>query len=125
MTAPMVVAHWINLQYYASTVDPVRWGSGDKTLHNVVGGGIGLYEGSGGDLRIGLARQSLHDGKKWRHDPLRLSVWLEAEQKHIDRIVAAQAPVRRLLQGGWIFLFRIDPGNQKIYEWREHQWHQV
>jgi len=38
MTAPMVVAHWINWQYHASTVDPLHLGSGNKVLHNVVGG---------------------------------------------------------------------------------------
>jgi uncharacterized protein YbcC (UPF0753/DUF2309 family) len=38
MTAPMVVTSWINLQYYASAVDNKKFGSGNKTLHNVVGG---------------------------------------------------------------------------------------
>ncbi len=55
MTAPMVVAHWINLQYFTSTTDNVRFGSGNKLRHNVVGGHIGVFEGNGGDLRIGLA----------------------------------------------------------------------
>lgn len=53
MTAPMVVTHWINMQYYGSTVDNKRFGSGNKTLHNVSGGRIGVFEGNGGDLRIG------------------------------------------------------------------------
>ncbi|MEJ2540654.1 MAG: DUF2309 domain-containing protein [Gemmatimonadota bacterium] len=37
MTAPMVVASWISLQYYGSTVDNVTFGCGNKTLHNIVG----------------------------------------------------------------------------------------
>ena len=63
MTAPMVVTHWINMQYHASTVDNQRYGSGNKLLHNVVGGHLGVFEGNGGDLRIGLPIQSLHDGR--------------------------------------------------------------
>ena len=55
----MLVMHWINWQYHASTCDPVRLGSGNKVLHNVVGGDLGVFEGNGGDLRIGLSRQSL------------------------------------------------------------------
>ena len=43
MTAPMVVTNWINMQYHASTVDNRRYGSGNKVLHNVVGGRIGLW----------------------------------------------------------------------------------
>ncbi|WP_150326401.1 putative inorganic carbon transporter subunit DabA, partial [Enterobacter hormaechei] len=71
MTAPMLVTHWINWQYHASTCAPTRLGSGNKVLHNVVGGHIGVFEGNGGDLRIGLSQQSVHDGKRWLHEPLR------------------------------------------------------
>ncbi len=42
------------MQYYASTVDNHRYGCGNKVLHNVVGGRIGVFEGNGGDLCIGL-----------------------------------------------------------------------
>jgi hypothetical protein len=108
MTAPMVVAHWINLQYFTSTTDNLRFGSGNKLLHNVVGGHIGVFEGNGGDLRIGLARQSLHDGRQWMHRPLRLHVVIEAPQGMIDRVIATQAVVRDLVQHGWLHLLRID-----------------
>jgi uncharacterized protein YbcC (UPF0753/DUF2309 family) len=107
MTAPMVVTHWINLQYYASTVDNARYGSGDKVLHNVVGGNIGVFEGNGGDLRIGLPMQSLHDGQRFRHTPLRLSVFIQAPQAAIDAIVASNTTVRQLLDNEWIHLFRL------------------
>ncbi len=88
MTAPMVVTNWINLQYHASTVDNRRYGSGNKVLHNVVGGHLGVFEGNGGDLRIGLPMQSLHDGHTLRHTPLRLSVFIEAPQAAIDSVMA-------------------------------------
>ena len=83
MTAPMVVANWINMQYYGSVVDNQRFGSGNKVLHNVVGGAIGVLEGNGGDLRVGLPLQSLHDGERWVHEPLRLSVFIEAPESAI------------------------------------------
>jgi uncharacterized protein len=109
MTAPMVVANWINLQYLASTVDPRRYGSGDKLLHNAVGGRLGVFEGNGGDLRIGLPWQSLHDGSKLRHAPLRLSVYIEAPRTGIDRVIERHAMVRQLVDNGWLHLFRVDP----------------
>ena len=59
MTAPMIVAHWINMQYFASTVDNDHFGSGNKTIHNVVGR-FGILSGNGGDLMTGLPWQSLH-----------------------------------------------------------------
>lgn len=107
MTAPMVVTNWINLQYHASTVDNARYGSGDKVLHNVVGGNIGVFEGNGGDLRIGLPMQSLHDGQHFRHTPLRLSVFIEAPPAPIDDIVARNTTVRQLLDNEWLHLFRL------------------
>ncbi|MDH0099643.1 DUF2309 domain-containing protein, partial [Pseudomonas sp. GD04158] len=108
MTAPMVVAHWINLQYLTSTTDNRRFGSGNKVLHNVVGGHIGVFEGNGGDLRIGLARQSLHDGERWVHRPLRLSVVLAAPQAMIERVIATHQVVRDLVEHGWLHLLRLD-----------------
>ena len=115
LTAPMVVTNWINLQYHASTVDPTRFGSGDKVLHNVVGGNVGVFEGAGGDLRIGLARQSVHDGTDWVHEPLRLSVYVEAPAGAIDGIIAAHAVVRELVEHGWLHLFRIEPADGRLF----------
>ncbi|MFN7428119.1 MAG: YbcC family protein [bacterium] len=107
MTAPLVVANWINLQYYASTVDPLRYGSGNKLLHNVVGGHIGVFEGNGGDLRIGLPWQSVHDGERFRHVPLRLHAFIEAPASAIEAILGRQPRVRALIEHGWMHLFRL------------------
>lgn len=107
MTAPLVVANWINMQYYGSVVDNQRFGSGNKVLHNVVGGAIGVLEGNGGDLRVGLSLQSLHDGKRWVHEPLRLSVFIEAPAAAMDDVIARHELVRQLVENGWLHLFRI------------------
>ena len=85
MVAPMVVASWINLQYYGSTVNNRLFGSGNKVLHNVVGT-FGVWQGNGGDLQSGLPLQSVHDGTRWMHEPLRLNVFIEAERSAIESI---------------------------------------
>ncbi len=108
MTAPMLVTHWINWQYHASTCEPVYFGSGNKVLHNVVGGNIGVFEGNGGDLRIGLSRQSLHNGHKWMHEPLRLTVAIEAPRQRIEAIIAKHAAVRQLVENGWLHLWHME-----------------
>jgi uncharacterized protein len=107
MTAPMVVASWISLQYYGSTVDNRVFGSGDKVLHNVVGT-IGVLEGNGGDLRTGLPWQSVHDGERLVHQPLRLSVVIEAPREAMNGIIERHAMVRDLVDNGWLHLFALD-----------------
>ncbi|MFP4695927.1 putative inorganic carbon transporter subunit DabA, partial [Thiohalospira sp.] len=107
VTAPLMVAVWISLQYYGSTVDPKVLGAGNKVLHNVVGGRVGVLEGNGGDLRVGLARQSLHDGSEWVHEPLRLSAFIEAPAEVLDRVLAGADEIRGLVERGWLHLFRI------------------
>ena len=120
MTAPMIVAHWINLQYYASTVDPDLFGSGNKVLHNVACGRIGVFEGNTGDLRIGLSRQSLHDGTRWMHEPVRLSVFIDAPRERIEAIMAKHETVSRLVRNQWLHLFRF--GEDKIERYRSERW---
>ncbi|PSR23201.1 MAG: DUF2309 domain-containing protein [Sulfobacillus acidophilus] len=108
MTAPMIVAHWINMLYYGSMVDNSRWGSGNKILHNVVGGSIGVLEGNQGDLRGGLAWQSLHDGRQWMHEPMRLTVVIEAPSYAIEEVITHDTRVQELIENAWIHLFQID-----------------
>lgn len=122
LTAPVIVANWINLQYYASVTDNRHYGSGSKLLHNVVGGHLGVFEGNGGDLRIGLPMQSLHDGKHWMHQPLRLSVYVQAPEQAISNIVARHEPLRDLLDNDWLYLFRLSEDNRALYRYTSQQW---
>jgi uncharacterized protein YbcC (UPF0753/DUF2309 family) len=109
LTAPMVVAHWINMQYYASVVDNRRWGSGSKPTHNVVGR-FGVLAGGGGDLLTGLPLQSLHDGVQWQHQPLRLQAVVAAPRAAIERVVQKHEGVRDLLVNGWLYLVAVEEG---------------
>ncbi|MFN3280145.1 MAG: YbcC family protein [Tabrizicola sp.] len=109
LTAPVVVASWISLQYYGSTVAPDVFGGGNKLIHNVVGG-IGVVQGNGGMLRPGLPLQTVHDGARPAHEPLRLSVLIEAPQTAMTEILARQAGVRALFDNGWLHLFALEGG---------------
>lgn len=109
ITAPVVVASWISLQYYGSSVAPEMFGGGNKLLHNVVGG-IGVIEGNGGRLRAGLPWQAVHDGDALQHEPLRLSVMIEAPREEMIRILAKHPAVQALFDNGWLHLFAMKDG---------------
>ena len=116
MTAPMVVASWINLQYYGSTVNNAAFGSGNKVLHNVVGQ-LGVLEGNAGDLRTGLPWQSVHDGTRLVHEPIRLNVFIAAPEAAMDAMLAKHAGVRDLVANGWVFLHALSDDGGAITRW--------
>lgn len=106
MTAPTVVAIWISLQYSGAAVDNRCFGAGNRVLHNVVGT-LGVNEGNGGDLRTGLPWQSVHDGEKLIHQPVRLNVVIEAPIEAIDTVISNHDDVRALVDNGWLNLFAL------------------
>jgi uncharacterized protein YbcC (UPF0753/DUF2309 family) len=116
MTAPVVVASWISLQYYGSTVAPETFGSGNKLLHNVTGG-IGVVEGNGGTLRAGLPWQSVHEGDTYAHEPLRLSVCIEAPRAAITDVLKRHDGVRALFDNRWLHLFALDEDGQMAWRY--------
>lgn len=65
--------------------------------------------GNGGDLRTGLAAQSVHgaDGF-WYHEPLRLQVVVEASRERIDHVLKQQPTVANLVDNHWVRLFALD-----------------
>jgi uncharacterized protein YbcC (UPF0753/DUF2309 family) len=114
MTAPLVVAQWINHQYYFSTLNPSTLGAGTKTIHNAIGT-LGVLGGHRGDLRRGLPWQSVGVGSALLHEPMRLTVVIEAPLERIGRIVSGNQVLRNLLDNEWISLTARD----RI----EHPWH--
>ena len=120
MTAPMIVASWINLQYYASTVNNPAFGSGNKVLHNVTGT-IGVIEGNAGDLRVGLPWQSVHDGNQFVHKPLRLNVMLAAPIEAINAVIKKHSSVRDLVDNRWIHLYAISNDGRVSHKYASNQ----
>jgi uncharacterized protein YbcC (UPF0753/DUF2309 family) len=113
LTAPMVVAEWINTQYYFSSVDPDHFGSGSKVLHNLVGR-IGVLSGPRGDLKPGLPLQAVAesvdaDGVQLRHQPLRLMTVVQAPLDRVAAVVARNPVLQTLFGNEWVSLVVLDP----------------
>jgi uncharacterized protein YbcC (UPF0753/DUF2309 family) len=109
MQGPMVVTQWINNHYYFSTVDNERFGGGSKITHNVTGR-FGVVQGNGGDLKTGLPLQSVNStDTKIFHQPLRLSVIIQAPLERIKEILNRNANLKSLIENEWIYLMVMDP----------------
>ena len=120
LSAPVVVAQWINASYYFSTVAPHVLGAGDKTLHNPLGD-FAVMEGEGPDLCLGLPVQSLTVGDRPLHLPVRLLVAVEANRAALEEVVATTPIVRNLVEGEWIRLVsRATPDEPWISWKKEH-----
>lgn len=116
MTAPLVVASWINLQYYLSTVDNRVFGSGSKVVHNVVGD-FGVMQGACGDLRIGLPLQSIVDARGIRrHEPMRLLALIKASRVAIDTVLASHPEINQLVKNRWIRLVAVEPQTGDFFQ---------
>ena len=116
LTGPMVVAHWISSQYFASTVDPVTYGAGAKPLHNVVGE-LGVLEGSGGDLRPGLPLESVSVRGVAMHEPMRLLLVVAAERDLVEMVINRNPVLLRLFNNGWVTIVALaDRGGQSRLE---------
>jgi uncharacterized protein YbcC (UPF0753/DUF2309 family) len=128
LTAPMVVAEWINTQYYFSSVDSEHFGSGSKVLHNLVGR-IGVLSGPRGDLKPGLPLQAVAervdvDGVHLRHQPLRLMTFVQAPLERVAAVVARNPVLQTLFGNEWVSLVVLDPATGEPHryltggEWR-------
>ena len=121
MTAPLIVAQWINHQYYFSTLNPSTLGAGTKTIHNAVGT-LGVLAGHRGDLRRGLPWQSVGFGSDLLHEPMRLTVVIEAPLERIGRIISGNQVLRNLLDHEWITLTARDDMHHRWHRYTRYGW---
>ncbi len=104
MLAPLIVAHWINMQYYFSTALPEHFSAGNKAIHNVMPG-IGVMEGNLSDLKIGLPEQSFRYRGEILHEAQRLMVIIYAEYKTIKAILCKNTKLHELVSNEWLFIY--------------------
>ncbi len=93
----------INLEYWFSVIDPVRYGCGTKLPHNITGL-VGVMDGHSSDLRTGLPWQMVE-----LHEPVRLLCVVEAPPERLLAIAAEHPAVGRLVTGGWVQLACLEP----------------
>lgn len=115
LTAPMVVAQWINTQYLFSTLDNVAYGSGSKLTQNITGK-MGIMQGNASDLMTGLPLQSVYSADTQPyHVPQRLMTVVYAQRKMLHAIISAQPILQKLFGNGWVQLACIEPDKHTIY----------
>ncbi len=117
LTAPQVVAQWINMEHYFSTVDNEVYGSGSKVYHNVVGR-LGIMSGPWSDLRLGLARQTVMNGDAPYHEPMRLLTVIEAPRARIEKLIARHEILQHYYRNEWVHLVVFDPDDQVWYRYQ-------
>jgi hypothetical protein len=66
-----------------------------------------VLEGNAGDLKVGLPMQSVHDGTRFVHEPMRLSVLIEAPLEAMTEVLRTSETVRNLVDNQWLHLFAI------------------
>jgi hypothetical protein len=105
-TVPVAVN--IAMDYYFSRVDNDGFGCGSKLPLNVASL-LGVITGSKSDLRIGLARQQVE-----LHEPMRCTVVMEAPAERILGLVLGHPRLKRLVEGEWMRLVRVDPDSRAM-----------
>lgn len=109
LTAPMVVAQWINNQYLFSTLNNIAYGGGSKVTKNITGK-IGAMQGNASDLMHGLPLQSVFasDDTPY-HEALRLLTVVYAPRRVVSALVETNPVLQKLFYNGWVSLSVIDP----------------
>ena len=110
LQAAAPVGSGISLEYYFSTVDNDRYGSGTKTPHNL-SGLIGVMDGHASDLRTGLTAEMVEI-----HEPMRLLTVVESTPERLLEIARRQPDtVGGLVMGAWMQLVCIHPDDGRMH----------
>ncbi len=110
--AVIPVCGGINLEYYFSTVDNEKYGSGTKLPHNITGL-VGVMNGYQGDLRTGLPVQTVEI-----HEPVRILFVVETTPERLMPVIEASRELNEFVANQWIRLATLDPATKEIKVYR-------
>ncbi len=99
----------INLEYYFSFIDPVKYGCGTKLPHNI-SGLVGVMDGHATDLRTGLPWQMVEI-----HEPVRLLVVVESTPEQLEQILNTTPSLVPLILNRWIQVAALDPHSDQCF----------
>jgi uncharacterized protein YbcC (UPF0753/DUF2309 family) len=74
-------------------------------------GGIGVMLGSQSDLQKGLPLQSVNDGARHYHEPMRLLAIIEAPSDRIRSIIQKHTILQHIFDNQWMNLLALDQGS--------------
>jgi hypothetical protein len=108
--AVVPVVAGISLEYYFGYVDPTGYGCGTKLPHNVTAL-VGVMDGHASDLRTGLPWQMVEV-----HEPVRLTLLVEAPRERLRDVVRQSPELDRLVKNRWIVVAALAPDGGEIDE---------
>lgn len=107
--AVIPVCSGINLDYFFSRVDNLRFGAGSKLPQNIVGN-IGVSHGTESDLLVGLPFQMID-----QHTPLRLFVLVEQSPEIALYAVTKNPLVKEIVFNNWVYYACWDEDTKSFY----------
>lgn len=110
--AVIPVCGGISLEYYFSTVDNERYGSGTKLPHNI-SGLVGVMNGYQGDLRTGLPVQTVEI-----HEPVRILFVVESTPDRVLATIRENPELSQFLFNQWIRMATMDPEDGCLHVFR-------
>jgi uncharacterized protein len=111
--AVIPVTSGINLDYFFSRVDNLRFGAGSKLPQNIVGN-IGVSHGTESDLLFGLPFQMID-----QHTPLRLFVLVEQSPEIALSAIQRNPLVKEIVYNSWVHYGCWDYKTQSYYVFRK------
>lgn len=115
LTAVVPVCSGINLDYFFSHVDNLRFGAGSKLPQNVVGN-IGTSHGTESDLLYGLPLQMVD-----QHTPTRLMIVVEQEPNIALSAIKNHALVNEIIHNNWVHYYCYSSKEKKYYQYTDSQ----
>lgn len=117
--AVIPVCSGINLDYFFSRMDNLRFGAGSKLPQNIVGH-IGVSHGTESDLLVGLPFQMID-----QHVPLRLVVLVEQSPELAVAAIQHNSLVRQIVENQWIHYLCYDRKAHRYYVFRDGAMHSL